>query len=866
MQTTKVYTADGSTKIFQSDRSGPKSSYYLAVFLGSSTTPVALDDYSIINNAVVFNTAPTATTTVTVQTSTTDETALQSPFSVSTVASNIADITSVADNMTVITNAATYAVNADTSATNAATSASNAATSASTATTGAGTATTKAAEAVTSAGTATTKAAEAVTSAANASTAKDASVSAKDDSVSAKEDAVAALASFEDVYLGSRTSDPSTTDTGSWYFNSGSGRCRIYNGSSWEFFTLTASNFVNQTSSTGAAELPAGDATQRPSTPATGSLRWNTSVPEAEIYNGTTWVNFGGGESNVQADWDASQYLGDGITPNDQHILNKPSPAAIADVSGTVTLASGITDGEVRTAIDAAQSSHTHSSVSTSAAGFAPQLPGTAAGKFLKADSTWEVPPNDNTQLSDADAVTAVRTNSNIDALVTATSPLFTDTDTNTTYTAATDGGLNLSGTELSLDIAGNIPSSTTGSDAGYFATVPQSGTGLKKVAAGSIALSGFNNDLSTASSSNDGLMTSAYASAVDALLTNKLDGTTSPAASNDTSEGYDIGSTWIDVTNDKAYICLDSTTSNAVWTEITSVGGGGGVSLPVSDATWIVKGNLDATKQARLECDNLSTGGSVVMTVPTSNGTLSTLAGTETLTNKTLTSPVISSISNTGTLTLPTASGTVALTTDITGTNSGTNSGDESSASATYAGIVELATTAEVDTGTDTTRAVTPEALSSSALQSKVNDIDTDIATAKAAAETAAASDATTKADAAQAAAETTAATANAALTHDGLTGFVANEHLDWTTDRGATNIHAGNYTDTNTTYSAGTGMSLSGTQFNCTVTDTNTTYSGGTGLTLSSTTFNLDGATQTARGGAKMHVSGGILYIVTT
>ena len=71
---------------------------------------------------------------------------------------------------------------------------------------------------------------------------------------------------------------------------------------------------------------------------------------------------------------------------------------------------------------------------------------------------------------------------------------------------------------------------------------------------------------------------------------------------------------------------------------------------------------------------------------------------------------------------------------------------------------------------------------------------------------------------------------------------------------------------TDTNTTYSAGTGMSLSGTQFNCTVTDTNTTYSGGTGLTLSGTTFNLDGATQTARGGAKMHVSGGILYIVTT
>jgi len=38
--------------------------------------------------------------------------------------------------------------------------------------------------------------------------------------------------------------------------------------------------------------------------------------------------------------------------------------------------------------------------------------------------------------------------------------------------------------------------------------------------------------------------------------------------------------------------------------------------------------------------------------------------------------------------------------------------------------------------------------------------------------------------------------------FTHDDLTGFVANEHIDWTTSQGATNIHADNYTDTNTTY----------------------------------------------------------------
>ena len=32
--------------------------------------------------------------------------------------------------------------------------------------------------------------------------------------------------------------------------------------------------------------------------------------------------------------------------------------------------------------------------------------------------------------------------------------------------------------------------------------------------------------------------------------------------------------------------------------------------------------------------------------------------------------------------------------------------------------------------------------------------------------------------------------------FTHDDLTGFVANEHIDWTTDQGATNINNGNLT----------------------------------------------------------------------
>ena len=43
--------------------------------------------------------------------------------------------------------------------------------------------------------------------------------------------------------------------------------------------------------------------------------------------------------------------------------------------------------------------------------------------------------------------------------------------------------------------------------------------------------------------------------------------------------------------------------------------------------------------------------------------------------------------------------------------------------------------------------------------------------------------------------------------FTHDSLSGVTANEHIDWTTDQGTTNVHSGNYTDTDTVYAHPTG-----------------------------------------------------------
>ena len=62
------------------------------------------------------------------------------------------------------------------------------------------------------------------------------------------------------------------------------------------------------------------------------------------------------------------------------------------------------------------------------------------------------------------------------------------------------------------------------------------------------------------------------------------------------------------------------------------------------------------------------------------------------------------------------------------------------------------------------------------------------------------------------------TLTTNDSQIVHDNLSGFVANEHIDWTIDQGATNIHSGNYI--NTTYTAGTGLTLTDTTFSCNIT----------------------------------------------
>jgi len=71
-------------------------------------------------------------------------------------------------------------------------------------------------------------------------------------------------------------------------------------------------NKVPQTSATGAAVMPSGTETQRP-TPATGQLRFNTDASSFEGYNGSEWGSIGGGATS-DAIYENSATIAEDIT------------------------------------------------------------------------------------------------------------------------------------------------------------------------------------------------------------------------------------------------------------------------------------------------------------------------------------------------------------------------------------------------------------------------------------------------------------------------------------------------------------------------------------------------------------------------
>jgi len=214
-----------------------------------ATTKIYVD--TILGSATAA--ATSATSAATSATS-----AATSATSAATSASSaLTSQTAAASSATAAATSATSAASSATAATTSATSAASSATAAATSATSAANSATAAAASVATIGTYATSAATSATSAATSATSAAASeTAAATSATSAAASATSAAASydsFDDRYLGSKTSDPTLDNdggaliTGALYFNSVTNAMKVYSGSSWGNVAPDTTNFIDKT-------------------------------------------------------------------------------------------------------------------------------------------------------------------------------------------------------------------------------------------------------------------------------------------------------------------------------------------------------------------------------------------------------------------------------------------------------------------------------------------------------------------------------------------------------------------------------------------------------------------------------------------
>ena len=210
----------------------------------------------------------------------------------SATASAATATTKASEASTSATNAATSASAASGSATTASTAATNAASSASSASTSATTATGAASTATTQA----TNAAASATAAAGSATAAAGSATSAASSATSAE---AAFDSFDDRYLGAKTSDPTVDNdgnpliTGALYFNSVSNAMKVYNGSTWDLVAPDTSSFISKTIVDAKGDLIAGTAADTVARVAVGTDGWVLTADSTQT-PGMKWAAVSG--------------------------------------------------------------------------------------------------------------------------------------------------------------------------------------------------------------------------------------------------------------------------------------------------------------------------------------------------------------------------------------------------------------------------------------------------------------------------------------------------------------------------------------------------------------------------------------------
>jgi hypothetical protein len=126
------------------------------------------------------------------------------------------------------------------------------------------------------------------------------------------------------IPAGATGARPAAPVTGQFRFNTASLAMEYWNGVAW--YTIPASTsglFVDKTSATGSAAMPAGTSLQRDAAPAQGYTRFNSTNGTLEFWDGAAW-------SSVAS----SSLLGLGLTTNNIYTVTKVTEAAVPPTPG----------------------------------------------------------------------------------------------------------------------------------------------------------------------------------------------------------------------------------------------------------------------------------------------------------------------------------------------------------------------------------------------------------------------------------------------------------------------------------------------------------------------------------------------------